>query len=80
MRIGRAADSEVSLRDARVSRQHARVHARDGHLVLTDLGSTNGTRVNGQRITEVVLGDGDRILVGDTELIVATDAQDASPA
>jgi hypothetical protein len=80
VRIGRATECEVSLRDARVSRQHARVHARDGHLVLTDLGSTNGTRVNGQRISEVVLGDGDRILVGDTELIVASDARDASPA
>jgi len=39
-------------------------------LVLTDLGSTNGTRVNGQRVEEVVLGHGDRILIGESELIV----------
>lgn len=70
MRIGRATESELPLKDARVSRMHARVHARDGHLVLTDLGSTNGTRVNGQRIREVVLGEGDVISIGETELVV----------
>jgi pSer/pThr/pTyr-binding forkhead associated (FHA) protein len=47
------------------------VHARDGHIVLTDLGSTNGTRVNGQRVREVVLGAGDRITMGDTVIVVA---------
>jgi hypothetical protein len=70
MRIGRSPDSELAIRDSKASRHHARVHARDGVLVLTDLGSTNGTRVNGQRIREVVLGHGDRILIGETELIV----------
>ena len=74
MRIGRSADCELALRDARVSRHHARLHARDGVLVLTDLDSTNGTRVNGQRIREVTLGEGDRILVGETELIVGRSA------
>jgi hypothetical protein len=76
MLIGRAPECELSVRDPRVSRQHARIHARDGHLVLTDLGSTNGTRVNGQRVREVVLGDGDRILVGETELVVASSPRD----
>jgi pSer/pThr/pTyr-binding forkhead associated (FHA) protein len=38
--------------------------------VLTDLGSTNGSRVNGVAIDEVVLGEGDRIQLGDTILIV----------
>jgi FHA domain/FhaA, N-terminal domain len=70
MRIGRSPDCELAIRDSRASRHHARLHARDGVLVLTDLGSTNGTRVNGQRIREVVLGHGDRILIGETELIV----------
>jgi FHA domain-containing protein len=79
LRIGRAAECEIALKDSRASRQHARVHARDGHLVLTDLGSTNGTRVNGQRVREVVLGDGDRILVGETELVVTSGQDQASP-
>lgn len=70
IRIGRAPDCEIVLRDSRVSRRHARVTARDGVLVLTDLGSTNGTRVNGHRVSEVVLGAGDRIVVGETVLTI----------
>jgi hypothetical protein len=68
--IGRAPDCELVLRDTRVSRRHARLTARDGVLVLTDLGSTNGTRVNGHRVTEVVLGAGDRITLGETVLTI----------
>lgn len=68
--IGRSPDCELVLRDSRVSRRHARLSARDGVLVLTDLGSTNGTRVNGHRVTEVVLGAGDRIVVGETVLTI----------
>jgi hypothetical protein len=75
IRIGRAPECELVLKDSRVSRRHARLHARDGVLVLTDLGSTNGTRVNGHRVTELVLGAGDQILIGDTNLRV-----EAAPA
>jgi FHA domain/FhaA, N-terminal domain len=70
IRIGRASECELVLKDSRVSRRHARLHARDGVLVLTDLGSTNGTRVNGHRVTELVLGAGDRIQIGETSLVV----------
>jgi hypothetical protein len=70
IRIGRAPECELTLRDTRASRRHARLVARDGVLVLTDLGSTNGTRVNGHRISEVVLGAGDRIQIGETSLVV----------
>ncbi len=72
MRIGRAPECELVLQDNRVSRRHARLAARDGVLVLTDLGSTNGTRVNGNRVTEVVLGAGDRVQIGETSLVVET--------
>ena len=68
--IGRASDNALVLQDARVSRHHARLQARRGALVLTDLGSTNGSRVNGANVGEVVLGEGDRIQLGDTVLIV----------
>lgn len=77
MRIGRAPECELVLRDSRVSRRHARLHARGGVLVLTDLGSTNGTRVNGHRVTEVVLGQGDRIEVGDTSIVVQATGEGA---
>jgi Protein of unknown function (DUF3662)/Inner membrane component of T3SS, cytoplasmic domain len=77
--IGRGSDCELVLRDSRVSRRHARLTARDGVLVLTDLGSTNGTRVNGHRVTEVVLGAGDRILVGETTLTIERAAAGTGP-
>jgi hypothetical protein len=68
--IGRATDNDLVLQDPRASRHHARLQARRGTLVLSDLGSTNGTRVNGMTVGEVVLGAGDRIQIGDTVLIV----------
>jgi hypothetical protein len=68
--LGRAADNALVIPDARVSRHHARLQARRGTLVLTDLGSTNGSRVNGVRIDECALGAGDRVLIGDTVLLV----------
>jgi hypothetical protein len=68
--IGRGSDNALVIHDARVSRHHARLQSRRGTLVFTDLGSTNGSRVNGARVAEVVLGEGDRIELGDTVLIV----------
>jgi hypothetical protein len=68
--IGRAPDNGLPLDDARVSRHHARLRARHGMLILTDLDSTNGVRVNGVRVAEVALGVGDRIEIGDTILLV----------
>jgi Protein of unknown function (DUF3662)/FHA domain len=68
--IGRATDNDLVLNDSRVSRHHARLQGRRGTLVLTDLGSSNGTRVNGITVQEVVLGPGDRIQLGDSILVV----------
>ena len=68
--IGRASDNVLVVRDARVSRYHARLQARRGALVFTDLDSRNGSRVNGTRVGEVVLGEGDRIEIGDTIMTV----------
>jgi len=70
--IGRARDNELVLDDGRVSRHHGRLQARRGALVYTDLGSTNGSRVNGVRVDEIVLGQGDRLEIGDTVLVVET--------
>jgi pSer/pThr/pTyr-binding forkhead associated (FHA) protein len=68
--LGRAPDNVLVLADSRVSRHHGRLQARRGALVYTDLASTNGSRVNGIRVDEIALGVGDRILVGDTVLVV----------
>jgi hypothetical protein len=70
--VGRSPDNVVVLRDARVSRRHGRLQARHGTLVYTDLGSTNGSWVNGIRVDEIALGLGDRLLVGDTVMVVET--------
>ncbi len=68
--IGRATDNDLVVRDNRVSRHHGRIVGRRGTLVYADLGSTNGSRVNGVPVTEVVLGVGDRLEVGGTVLVV----------
>ncbi|HEX5828683.1 MAG TPA: FhaA domain-containing protein [Candidatus Limnocylindrales bacterium] len=68
--IGRSQDNGLVLADTRVSRHHGRLQARRGTLVYTDLGSTNGSRVNGIRVDEIALGLGDRLLLGDTVLVV----------
>ena len=70
--IGRGTDNGLVLDDARVSRHHGRLQARRGTLVYTDTGSTNGTRVNGLVVDEIVLGPGDRLQLGDTILVVET--------
>ena len=70
--IGRSGDNQLVLADARVSRHHGRLQARRGALVYTDLGSTNGSRVNGIRVDEIALGMGDRVQLADTVLVVET--------
>jgi len=68
--IGRAADNDLVLADGRVSRHHARITARRGTFVYRDLGSTNGSRVNAVAVSELVLGAGDRIELGDSVIVV----------
>jgi hypothetical protein len=68
--IGRATDNDLVASDGGVSRHHGRIVGRRGTLVYSDLGSTNGSRVNGVLVTEVVLGVGDRLEVGDTTVVV----------
>jgi hypothetical protein len=71
--IGRGPEADLQLPDTGVSRKHAELRhiSDDGEerVELHDLGSTNGTRVNGQRVEAVTLTDGDRILLGTTELV-----------
>jgi hypothetical protein len=68
--IGRAPDNGLVLRDGRASRHHARIDVRRGSLVLTDLGSTNGSWVNDRRVDSIALGEGDQVRLGQTTLIV----------
>lgn len=68
--IGRAPDNALVIHDTRASRHHARLFSRSGVLLISDLGSTNGSWVNDRRVEEMALGEGDRIRLGDTILVV----------
>lgn len=68
--VGREMDNDLTLLDPKVSRYHARIEPRDGAWVLSDLGSTNGTRLNGLRVVRCGLVPGDFIYVGDTVILV----------
>lgn len=64
--IGRGEDNDLVVADSLLSRHHARIVPRNGRLVLSDLASRNGTRVNGRAVLEAVLGAGDRVELGET--------------
>ena len=66
--IGRLPECTVALNDPNVSRRHAEIRRLGSDVVVADLRSTNGTKVNGVPVTERVLEDGDEITVGTTTL------------
>jgi hypothetical protein len=68
--IGRHPECDVIIPAATVSRQHAQLTFRDGGWILQDLGSTNGTRVNGQTVGRCRLRPGDQLVVADQHLQV----------
>lgn len=66
--IGRLSECEIPLSDKNVSRRHAEVRREGAGFVVVDLDSTNGTRVNGARVKQRELSDGDEVTVGATKL------------
>ena len=71
--LGRGTDCDLRLVDPGVSRHHAEIRVEDGEVVLVDLGSTNGTFVNGQPVRRVTLTDGTRVTLGRTTLVFRRD-------
>ena len=71
--IGRGDQANMRLPDVGISRRHARLDFDGNQVVLTDLGSTNGTMVNGQRVSAVTLNPGDMIQLGTTTLTFRVD-------
>ncbi len=67
--IGRGAEADLRLADTGVSRLHVELRVDGDEVRLADLGSTNGTLVNGRRTQATVLADGDRIDVGATPIV-----------
>jgi len=69
--LGRASECTVPIKDRFLSRRHAEITYDSGRWLVRDCGSVNGTMLNGQRLLEAVaLRAGDRITLGDTEVIV----------
>lgn len=72
--IGRDSANLISINDSYVSLRHARIEKRSTAFVIKDMRSRNGTFVNGARIQEAELQDGDRIVLGQTEFRFSSDA------
>jgi pSer/pThr/pTyr-binding forkhead associated (FHA) protein len=68
-RLGRAPDNDLVLTDSTVSQHHAEIGFDNGRAFLRDLGSSNGTFVEGSRVNGVRLSDGSRIRLGQVELV-----------
>ncbi len=66
--IGRASDNDVIVDDPMVSRHHCQLKLQHGAYGFADLGSINGSMVNGQLVSQIALGPGDVIEIGDTQI------------
>lgn len=79
--VGRSSDLDLVLVEEMVSRKHAKLKVVNGAIEIEDLSSTNGTFVNGERITSARLTEGDRVLIGSNILkVVSLAAEHPEPA
>jgi hypothetical protein len=67
--LGRLPECDIMLNDSNVSRRHAEIRPSGDGFVLVDLGSTNGSKVNGVRVSERLLADGDELAFGSIRLV-----------
>ena len=75
LRLGRETDNDLVIPDGKVSRHHARIERQGTQYQITDLGSSNGTLVNGERIAApTALADGDMLLIGEISIMFAQSA------
>ena len=73
--IGRQEGNTIRLTERNVSRRHARLLRQNGHVVVEDLGSYNGIKINGERIQgQTSVNDGDLIQIGDYDLAIQSEA------
>lgn len=72
--LGRS-KADINLRDPKVSNKHAEIKEVDGDLVLVDSGSTNGIKIEGKKVPEVVLEAGLKFVLGTTSVEIALEAE-----
>ncbi len=77
--IGRSSDLDMVLIEDMVSRKHAKITLQEGAITIADLGSTNGTFVNGEKVKKAQLKEGDRVLIGTSILKLVTVQRSAQP-
>ena len=73
--LGRSRDVDVQIEDPNVSRRHAEIVQEGSTYWLVDLGSTNGTEVDGRRVQRVRLADGSRFTIGETTVTFSTERE-----
>ncbi|MBI4819972.1 MAG: FHA domain-containing protein [Deltaproteobacteria bacterium] len=73
--VGRGPENEICLPKGNISKRHCRVSVQDGRVFVVDLGSANGTFVNGKRVLQpCAISETDRVYVGDFTLTFASDS------
>lgn len=68
--VGRGSDCHIQIKDPKVSRKHAKIKVKAGQLTIEDLGSSHGVLINGERVNDSQLKDGDSLQIGDSYLQV----------
>jgi len=76
-RLGRHPQNDLRIPTRDVSRRHCELLVQDDRLVVRDVGSTNGTYVNGKQVEEVTLKPGDRLTIGPVTFVVQIDGKPA---
>ncbi len=71
--LGRARDADIQIEDPNVSRRHAEIVQEGSAYWLVDLGSTNGTDIDGRRVHRARLSDGSRFTIGETTVTFSTE-------
>jgi pSer/pThr/pTyr-binding forkhead associated (FHA) protein len=77
--VGRGPGADLAFDDDQMSQQHAAVEFASGRFHVTDLGSTNGTRINGAAVESCEVSHGDRIELGGTVLQILIEKRDSAP-
>jgi pSer/pThr/pTyr-binding forkhead associated (FHA) protein len=78
--LGRHPECDVQIESRKISRRHCCIARVDDSFVVRDLGSTNGVRINGKRVAEGPLVDGDELVVGDLRYTVRNPEQSSTVA